>query len=796
MLAIGLRTRACLATAVGCIATLAQAQTITQPMPEPTRSILPSGGDHVVSRFAPGLDRKIERPDHPPLHLIPEMPMPEPGIFESDPNAPRNVMVHDATTDQTWELPESMFRTGAVGGVSPEGDYPGADNLVVDEPYTRGFGTMIPAGSLDSWPRSGNVKLVMEFIDQSNISRWFVCSGSMQDAGVVLTAAHCVYARNPNGINIFDWAERVYIYPAWDGDASIPQFGAPATDDVVQNFGYCRGDFFLAGSDYINNGNFDRDCGLVRINRGSSRMVGMLTGWFGWAWGGSCSNIQSRTYHNFSYPAENCPTPGLHTGRTMYYWSGTWDSCPGNQLELNTGGNCLDTVWGGMSGSGAYYIENGTRYMHAVCSNSNRTTTGRYCKLWEQFVLDMETFKSDTRGTTFDLEALGCRSDGATTIQAGTSAADQFRVYVANATNANPASGTYTARVYLSTNNNISTSDTLLATWNYNWDFGAMSGVNFIIPAPFIPVDTPPGDYWIGVVLDDATDAFSSNNDTDTWDAQPVTITLGVPDAPSYVSPANGSINNSINSDLDWNAAARATTYDVYFGTDSTPDATEYQGTTSSTFWSLPTLNYDTIYYWQIVARNSAGSTAGPVWSFRTEPALYVDLRANYCNADAGTYFRGETIPVDFQVTNIGTLDSGNYDVEIRASLNTFISTADPLMATFSYGPLSPGQTRTVTNAAVQIPLDLPAGDYYVGQRIVTTGDNDTGNNIIADIDQITVRICPADLVAPYGVLDFFDMLQFLNYFTSQDPLADINNDGNWDFFDVLSYLSAFDAGC
>ena len=84
---------------------------------------------------------------------------------------------------------------------------------------------------------------------------------------------------------------------------------------------------------------------------------------------GSCGTIQSRTYNNFSYPAENCPLPGLHNGRDMYYWSGSIDDCPGNQLHLDTGGgNCYDTVWGGMSGSGMYYISDGNRYVHAVCS--------------------------------------------------------------------------------------------------------------------------------------------------------------------------------------------------------------------------------------------------------------------------------------------------------------------------------------------------------------------------------------------------------------------------------------------
>jgi len=46
------------------------------------------------------------------------------------------------------------------------------------------------------------------------------------------------------------------------------------------------------------------------------------------------------------------------------------------------------------------------------------------------------------------------------------------------------------------------------------------------------------------------------------------------------------------------------------------------------------------------------------------------------------------------------------------------------------------------------------------------------------------------------GVLDFFDVQRFLQLFSSQDSLADMNNDGVFDFFDVLSYLQLFSSGC
>jgi len=471
-------------------------------------------------------DQRISLP-HPPFDEIPEMPMPEPlapGVVPMN-AGPSTMTFHDATTGETYEL-DARPTSRATGGQSAEGEYPGFNNIIdTSIENSRSFGNMSLASGLDSWPRSGNVKLVMRFTDASGITRWFACSGSMQDPGVVLCAAHCVYARTPNGIVINDWADQIYVYPGWDGDNNNGPFGFPDSDEVIQNFGAAYGTSFLAGTNYINSGDFDSDCGLIRLTRGGSRNIGALTGYFAWAWGGSCATIQSRTYHNFSYPSESCPTAGLHNGRDMYYWNGTIDDCPGNQLHLDTGGgNCFDTVWGGMSGSGMYYIDGDNRYVHAVCSNSNRTTSGNYARLWETFVDDMTNFENDTRGNALDIEPLRFRARGSTSVLQGQAMDDACDVTMVNATNFNPASDTYTIRVYLSTNNNISSGDTLLATWNYSVDFAAMQNFNFVVPAPVIPIDTPPGDYFIGIELDSSTDSWSSNNDTDTWDAQPITV--------------------------------------------------------------------------------------------------------------------------------------------------------------------------------------------------------------------------------------------------------------------------------
>jgi subtilisin family serine protease len=61
------------------------------------------------------------------------------------------------------------------------------------------------------------------------------------------------------------------------------------------------------------------------------------------------------------------------------------------------------------------------------------------------------------------------------------------------------------------------------------------------------------------------------------------------------------------------------TTYDVYFDTINPPSTLIYSGLTVQNCQPLPyPLDNETTYYWQIVASNSSGQTAGPVWSFTT----------------------------------------------------------------------------------------------------------------------------------------------------------------------------------
>lgn len=67
------------------------------------------------------------------------------------------------------------------------------------------------------------------------------------------------------------------------------------------------------------------------------------------------------------------------------------------------------------------------------------------------------------------------------------------------------------------------------------------------------------------------------------------------------------------------------------------------------------------------------------------------------------------------------------------------------------------------------------------------------GVNTIIDLSGCPA--CPADLTMD-GVLDFFDISEFLRAFTRSRAEADFTQDGVIDFFDISAFLQAFGAGC
>jgi len=457
---------------------------------------------------------RVERPGHPPIDQIPPMPLSHvldmpPINIEIGGGAP---VYFDMETREERVL-QAPLPSGALSG---GGDgFNGADLAASNEDsIARSFGTMTEV-SPGIFPWRMNVKLVMRFVDEGGTDRFFVASGSMADAETVLTAGHCVYSHSPNGIAINNWAAEIWVYPGWDGVGNADEFSG--------NWGEAHSTGLGSWTGWTVNASFENDLGFIRVDRA----VGMLTGWYGWWWGGDCASVMSRSYNVGSYPAEGCGSPGLHNGRDQYYWWGTYDSCPGQQLQMTTTPGCFTAQWGGMSGGGSYFIDGDSRNVHSVVSNSNNSTFAKHVKQWETWSDYRIDFVNDSRGSTFDLQMLQARYSDST-VTAGDVVTGEFDA--PNPTNANPGSNTYTFRHYLSTNDFISTSDTQIGgLWTYTFNYAAMQNVHINPHSITIPIGTPTGNYFLGAELDPATDAVDSNDNTTGWDSFAVSV-AGVAD--------------------------------------------------------------------------------------------------------------------------------------------------------------------------------------------------------------------------------------------------------------------------
>lgn len=510
----------CLLVPFGLRSVLGEGRTVCPQAPPP--GAIPNVDAIVVERVAPWYrvhnDEPALRPNHPPFDEIPPMPFP---VWENFRGSPESLERDDAIP----ELPEAC-----PGHAGVYGDYGGEDGI-------RTFGNL--SHVVNTTARPQNVKLVIRF-DKPGFNLWVTCSGSMIDAETVLTAGHCLFRHDNWGR-----AEEVWVYPAWDGvggdtnppPAVINPYGFAHSPDATQ---------FQASTGWTKSElNLDEDIGVIRV----TRAVGMLTGWFGTGTGGDCTLIKSRTYFNASYPGEDCDGGGpLHNGRDMYFWSGQIDSCPDNQLQVDVPGTCLNGWWQGTSGSGVYFLNNGSRTVHAVASHRDGDaphTWGRSCRIWEDWFNFMNNvYIPASRGASFDLQALDVNVAPAAVNSGDTFTQADF--LAANPTNGTE-NGTWDFKVYLSSDENITASDTLLSTMSFDRNFAAMSSVRVSMhPNVTIPVNTPTGTYWVGVILDSATDGDDSNNATHGWDATRITVTC----------PPEAACVSGIPTVSNWGAAA------------------------------------------------------------------------------------------------------------------------------------------------------------------------------------------------------------------------------------------------
>jgi hypothetical protein len=85
---------------------------------------------------------------------------------------------------------------------------------------------------------------------------------------------------------------------------------------------------------------------------------------------------------------------------------------------------------------------------------------------------------------------------------------------------------------------------------------------------------------------------------------------------PGSPSPADGAVNVTRDTDLNWGDVTGASTYNVYLGTNDF--FLPWLGSTTASQYYLDPLAPSTHYYWTIGAKNDCGTIAGAMWDFTT----------------------------------------------------------------------------------------------------------------------------------------------------------------------------------
>jgi hypothetical protein len=99
---------------------------------------------------------------------------------------------------------------------------------------------------------------------------------------------------------------------------------------------------------------------------------------------------------------------------------------------------------------------------------------------------------------------------------------------------------------------------------------------------------------------------------------------------------------------LTWVAgkSATASSHDVYFGTDSTPDSSEFKGNQTGTTYHPGPLTPGTTYYWRVDEVNAQGTMTGDVWNFTTPGSSANKVKVFILVGQSNMVGHGEIDPV------------------------------------------------------------------------------------------------------------------------------------------------------
>ncbi len=161
---------------------------------------------------------------------------------------------------------------------------------------------------------------------------------------------------------------------------------------------------------------------------------------------------------------------------------------------------------------------------------------------------------------------------------------------------------------------------------------------------PDLPENTT--HYWKIV----ATDNYFESTDGPEWSFTTGVVPNNPPNAPADPNPSNDQTGVALDIEIEWSCSdpdGDDLDYNVYFGVDQSDLALIREHITENSVTFEEDLEYETTYYWNIVAYDTEGdSTVGDLWNFSTlfetnNPPDVPVIDANHNAPDSGAYSIG-----------------------------------------------------------------------------------------------------------------------------------------------------------
>lgn len=209
-----------------------------------------------------------------------------------------------------------------------------------------------------------------------------------------------------------------------------------------------------------------------------------------------------------------------------------------------------------------------------------------------------------------------------------------------------------------------------------------------------------------------------------TWDVQVLD--------PRSFSPNNLTIE--VGDSVRWINAAGGSPHDV------TADDFSFASQTAPSFTFTKTFNSieEILYHCSVHSRPaSSGGSAQNGRINVVAAAATTDVSIESVDAIGSDHEAGEDFRVKATLKNNGGEDSGMFNVDFYASVDSNITTGDTLLGTKNITNITAGESENI-DESVDLPESLAAGDYFIG-AIIDLDDNNLNNNTGVDATTIYV---------------------------------------------------------